>query len=278
MIAFLSAILAGIAVGLSLGLTGSGGSLFAIPLLLYVLNMDMQSAVPISLLVVGITALSGAVSALRTGLLHLKPTLVFGAAGIVAAPAGLRLGALTPDIYQEFAFVLLVFVMAGRMAIESAKPGSARVVRANLELQGNSGICRYAKDGRMDLTLPCIAALVLAGGVVGGLSGFLGVGGGFLIVPALMYVIRMDISFAIGSSLTIIAMIGITGGALAGLSVLLSSTPAILFGLGSLGGMFLGRMVAGDLSGKMLQRVFSLMLLATGLFMLYQLWGNINVV
>ncbi|NNC54386.1 MAG: sulfite exporter TauE/SafE family protein, partial [Pseudomonadales bacterium] len=178
MVEVIAAIFAGIAVGLSLGLTGSGGSLFAIPLLLYVLHMDMQAAVPISLLVVGLTALSGAIATLRTGLLHLKPTLVFGAAGIVAAPLGLKLGAITPDIYREVAFVVLVFVMAGRMASESSKPEISRVVRANLELQGNSGICRYAKNGQMELTPPCIAALLLAGAVVGLLSGFLGVGGG----------------------------------------------------------------------------------------------------
>jgi len=271
------ALTAGIAVGLALGLTGSGGSLFAIPLLIYVIGLDMASAVPISLFVVGITALVGAFSAFNKKLLLLRPTIIFGMAGILSAPLGLKLGAMTPENYRILGFAVLAIFMAARMGWQSFNEQSSKIVRADLAQEDPSGVCRYSPDGKMGFTLPCAMALIVAGSITGTMSGFFGVGGGFLIVPALMFVIRLDMSHAVGSSLAIIAMIGISGGAFNGFPILIGNMSALSFGIGSLVGMFLGRVLANKFAGPLLQKIFTVALFSTGIIMLVQYFGGENV-
>jgi len=277
MIDLVVALMAGITVGFALGLTGSGGSLFAIPLLIYVVGLDMASAVPISLFVVGVTALLGAFSAFNKKLLLLRPTLIFGLAGVLSAPLGLKLGSITPENYRIMGFAVLAMLMAARMGWQSFNEKSSKVVRADLVLEGSSGVCRYSPDGKMGLTFPCATALIIAGAVTGTMSGFFGVGGGFLIVPALMFVVRMNMPYAVGSSLAIIAMVGISGGALNGFPILIENISASSFGVGSLLGMLLGRMLANKLAGSLLQRVFTIALFGVGLIMFVQYFGGENV-
>ena len=273
----LIALASGFVVGISLGLTGSGGSLFAIPLLLLIVGLEMSDAVPVSMLVVGMTALVGAISAFRKKLLLTRPTLIFGISGMLAAPVGLMLGEIVPENSRIFGFSLLAIVIALRMAWQSFTPENSRVVRAGLELDDPQGICRYSPDGQMRFSVPCAIAITISGAIVGILSGFFGVGGGFLIVPVLMYVIRMNMQFAVGSSLAIIAMIGLSGGVVAGISVLVSQTPALLFGGGSLLGMLSGRSISGKLAGPRLQQIFAAALLITGVVMIFQLLSSSHV-
>lgn len=268
------ALTAGVAVGFALGLTGSGGSLFAIPLLIYVVGLDMASAVPISLFVVGITALIGAFSAYHKKLLLLRPTVIFGIAGILSAPLGLKLGSITPENYRMLGFAILAMFMAARMGWQSLNDQSNKIVRADLVLEGQSGVCRYSPEGKIGFTVPCAIALVLAGAITGTMSGFFGVGGGFLIVPTLMFMIRMNMPYAVGSSLAIIAMIGISGGALNGFPILIENNAALGFGVGSLFGMFLGRPLASRLAGPLLQQIFTLALFSTSIFMLFNYLGE----
>lgn len=270
------AIASGILVGFSLGLTGSGGSLFAIPLLLFVVGMEMQDAVPISMLVVGVTALLGALSAFNNHLLIARPTLVFGVAGILFAPLGLKLGMVTPELIRVLGFAALAIVMGLRMAWQSRYSETARMVRAGPELEGSAGVCRFSPDGEMRFSVPCALVLFAAGAIVGVLSGFFGVGGGFLIVPVLMYVIRMDLQYAVGSSLAIIAMIGITGGAINAISIVIAQPSALLFGVGSMLGMLLGRAVSSYLAGPVLYRIFAIALIVTGVFMIGRIIGGSN--
>ena len=265
------ALASGFVVGISLGLTGSGGSLFAIPLLLLVVGLEMSDAVPVSMLVVGMTALLGAISAFRNKLLLTRPTLIFGITGMLTAPFGLMLGEVVPESSRIVGFSLLAIVIALRMAWQSFTPENSRIVRAGLELGDPEGICRYSPDGQMRFSVPCAIVITISGGFVGILSGFFGVGGGFLIVPVLMYVIRMNMQFAVGSSLAIIAMIGLSGGVVAGISVLVSQTPAMLFGVGSLLGMLSGRAISGRLAGPRLQQIFATALLITGVIMIFRI-------
>jgi len=271
-------LVSGLFVGLSLGLTGSGGSLFAIPLLLFVVGLEMKDAVPISMLVVGLTALIGAVSAFKKNLLLTRPTLIFGFAGMLSAPLGLILGEITPETIRTSCFSMLAIIIAIRMGKQSFNVQSKYVVRAKLELEDSNGVCRFSPEGQLGFTLPCAIALGASGAVVGILSGFFGVGGGFLIVPALMYVIRMEMPYAIGSSLAIIAMIGLSGGAISGVSVILEQPSAFLFGVGSLLGMLSGRVIASKLAGLLLNRLFATALFITGTAMIVQIFGGENVI
>ena len=272
------ALVSGLFVGLSLGLTGSGGSLFAIPLLVFVVGMEMKDAVPISMLVVGLTALVGTLSAFSKNLLLTRPTLIFGFAGMLSAPLGLMLGELTSETIRVCCFSILAIIVSIRMGWQSFKVQSSRVVRAKLELEGPNGMCRFSPEGQIHFTVPCAIALSASGAVVGILSGFFGIGGGFLIVPALMYVIRMEMSYAVGSSLAIITMIGLSGGAISGIPILLEQLPIMLFGVGSLLGMFSGRVIASKLVGPFLNRLFATALFITGGAMIAQIFGSGNVI
>jgi uncharacterized membrane protein YfcA len=171
-------------------------------------------------------------------------------------------------------FAILAMFMAARMGWQSLNDQSNKIVRADLILEGQSGICRYSPEGKIGFTIPCAIALILAGALTGTMSGFFGVGGGFLIVPALMFVIRMNMPYAVGSSLAIIAMIGISGGGLNGFPILIENNAALGFGVGSLFGMFLGRALASRLAGPLLQQVFTLALFSTSIFMLFNYLGE----
>lgn len=265
-------IASGLSVGLALGLTGSGGSLFAIPLLLYVVGMDISVATPISLLVVGTTSLLGAISAFRKKLLLLRPTVIFGLTGIVSTPLGFKLGEVTPDQYRISAFSLLAILMSIKMARLSYTSEPTALYQTKPSTKEAQGVCRTSSHGEMRFSMPCALVLSLAGLLVGILSGFFGVGGGFLIVPILMTVIKIKMIHAIGSSLAIIALIGVSGGAVYGLPLLMEHQSAQWFAAGSIIGMLTGRKVAGHLTGPWLQRIFSFMLFCTGITMLYLNW------
>ncbi len=253
----------GFLVGSALGLTGSGGSLFAIPLLLYVVGLDMKDAVPLSLLVIGSTALLGAVSAYRKGVLLTKPTLIFGITGIAFTPLGFQLGSVTPEPLRILSFSILAMLLSVRMFWQSFGQQSA-AIRVAPTIDEDSQLSRVPTTSKTKTSLSSMAGLALGGACVGILSGLFGVGGGILIVPTLMLVIRVDMSCAVASSLAIIAMISLTGGALGGIPVLLSQPSTMLFGIGSLLGMLVGRVVSNKIAGPLLQRMFSSTLFLTG--------------
>ncbi len=264
MVELLLPLFCGVAVGLSLGLTGGGGSLFALPLLVYVLDIPLAQAVPASLLVVGITALLGSIDALRLRLVFIRPTLLFAALGILTAPAGLWLGAMLADQWRLALFAILAAIMGFRMWRQSAV-GS---VRARLT-GGEDGtvICPYEPDGQLRFSARCAAILAAGGALTGLLSGIFGVGGGFLIVPILMATIQLPITRAIASSLVIITVISASG-AISAYEILSSHIAMLLpFASGGLLGMLLGRMLAARLPEPILQKIFSsgLLLVAIGL-------------
>ncbi len=121
----------GAVVGLSLGLTGGGGSIFAVPLLIYGLGVRPREAIGVSLAAVGVTALVGAVQRLRSGQVEVKTGLLFAAAGMLATPAGAWLGGRLPEAVLLVLFAGLMIAVAVRMWLKAARdPDEARAVRA----------------------------------------------------------------------------------------------------------------------------------------------------
>lgn len=267
------AIILGVLVGLALGLTGGGGSILAVPLLVYGLGIEPKNAVVLSLAVVGLTALLGAVAAWRQHLLEKRAALIFAAGGVLAAPFGVMLGDQFADNVLILVFAVLMLAVATRMLINALKhPDEAKVVRGDFatgsELDMGT-VCQYSHDGRLRMTAPCGFVLVLLGLLTGALSGLFGVGGGFLIVPALMLVTQMGIHRAVATSLLVITLIGLTGMA----STFFSARSidwllACLFLAGGLGGMLLGRRLAQRLAGPVLQMVFAIIIVAVAGYML----------
>ncbi len=261
-------LLVGLIIGLVLGLTGAGGSLLAIPLLVYGLGEPYKIAVGLSLLTVLTAALWGAIHGYRDRLVALAPAAVFALGGMAAAPVGYRLTHILPEKPLMAAFLVLMAIIALRMLRQARQaPHQTHQVRAKLTAGPSAqAICRFAQ-GRT--TLNCRMALVIAGLLTGLLSGLFGVGGGFLIVPILMWMSDLPIERAIATSLAVIAAISLSGSLsfLAHTSLEDYGRIILMLMAGSLTGMTLGRYLAGRLAGPGLQVLFASGLLALDLFM-----------
>jgi uncharacterized protein len=257
----------GMLVGLALGLTGGGGSIFAIPLLVYGLNMAPQDAITLSLATVSAVALTGAISAARSNLIEYRVGLIFATLGLLAAPFGVVIAnTLDPRLIMVI-FALLMMIVAISMWLKASRsPDSASILRATLGLpvSENSGPpCRYSPaSSKMRLTAPCSAMLGLTGLLTGILSGLFGVGGGFIIVPALTIITQLSIQRAVATSLFVITLIGASGFAAAMLSDRsFDGAIALPFLGGGIVGMLLGQKIGNYLSGPTLQKVFAALMI-----------------
>jgi len=261
----------GVVMGLALGLTGGGGSIFAVPLLIYGLSVDPHSAVAMSLAAVAVTAALGAFEAWLRGVIEVRAALIFAVAGMICAPLGVYLGDQVDQTVVLVLFAALMLVVAARMLIKARRaPLESRVVRARLDTQAadDAGtVCRYSTDGRLRLNAPCSAALIGVGALVGVLSGFFGVGGGFLIVPALILITEMGIHRAVATSLLVISLIGVSG---VGSAVVagrdMNWAILALFVVGGVVGMFMGRALAQRLAGATLQTIFAVAMIVIAVF------------
>ena len=268
-------LLFGLIVGFALGLTGGGGSIFAVPLLVYGLGTPVHEAVVTSLAAVGMTSLGGGLARLRGGEAELQLAVIFGLSGIFGAPLGAWLNPRFPESVLLAGFALLMLAVAVRMWWQaSRRPDETRIICSGGDLDAdNAGpVCRYDSGGQLRFTSRCAARLALTGSATGLLSGLFGVGGGFLIVPALVLVASLPMRRAVATSLWVIAIIS----ALAFASHLLAGArlnPALTAGFvgGGLGGMALGIVVGRRIAGPALQKLFAGMIVAVATFMLVKL-------
>ncbi|MGK0298766.1 MAG: putative membrane protein YfcA [Gammaproteobacteria bacterium] len=259
-------IIYGCIVGISLGLTGGGGSIFAIPLLVYGLNLSMTDAVSISLIAVALTAAVGAWYSHRAKLLTWQPIIMFSIGGIIGAPIGLMFARQFLQSTLITGFAILTFFVGLIMWRKTfTKPEESRAIRAITSNDDKEPICKLSADGKLSFTTPCAAVLIIAGLLTGLLSGLFGVGGGFLIVPALMSVIELGIHRAVAASLMIITAIGLSGSASTFVKGELQWEILFPFITGSIIGMLLGRLIAIKIAGPTLQRIFASAILITGI-------------
>jgi hypothetical protein len=235
------------AIGLSLGLLGGGGSILTVPIFVYVLGYAAKPAIAMSLPVVGATSLVGALGHWRAGNVNLRQALSFGVVAMVGAYAGARLAVLVSGVVQ---LTLLAIVMLGA-AMSMLRPTAARAATVDAE--------------------PVSRWLVLIVGLgVGMLTGLVGIGGGFLIVPALVILARLPMKQAVGTSLVVIAMNSASGfaGYLGQVEVpwgFMAAFTAVAIG-GILAGTYLVRFV----SQQALKRAFAIFLLLMSGVILYQ--------
>jgi uncharacterized protein len=197
------AVFAGALIGLSLGALGGGGSVLAVPVLVYGLGQSAAQATTGSLLVVAVTSLAGAAAAYRSGNVLLTRGIAFGVVAIGGAAAGAAASGLVtePVLLAAFAALLLVVatVMAARqLRSRRGQPGS------RLHTHADDPIVTF----RPSFACHCPRALkvVVTATVVGLLTGFLGVGGGFLVVPALVLALGLPMAYAAGTSLVVITI------------------------------------------------------------------------
>ncbi|MET8354772.1 MULTISPECIES: sulfite exporter TauE/SafE family protein [unclassified Micromonospora] len=243
------ALTAGLAVliGISLGLLGGGGSILAVPLLIYVADLPAKEAIATSLLVVGVTSAVGVLPHARAGRIRWRTGLLFGVAGMAGAYAGGRLAQFIPAGVLLTGFALMMLATAIAM-IRGRRAAEARPVPHELS------VLRVALDGV----------------VVGLVTGLVGAGGGFLVVPALALLGGLPMPVAVGTSLVVIAMKSV-----AGLAGYLSSV-SIDWGLAgavttaAVIGSLLGGRLASRVSENALRKAFGWFVVVMGVFVLAQ--------
>ncbi|GAC1619989.1 MAG: sulfite exporter TauE/SafE family protein [Nevskia sp.] len=248
-------ILLGAVVGLILALTGAGGAIIAVPLLVFGLDWDVGRAAPVALLAVGAAAALGAVLGLRARIVRYRAATLIAAIGSLVTPLGLYLAQRLPaaPLALIFAAVLLfvalrLYRQASRELRGGADPRAAR----------DAAACKLSSEtGRFRWTALCTRALTQAGAVTGFLSGLLGVGGGFVIVPALRRSTDLPMNAVVATSLMAIALISLSTVTVSALAGRLDVAVAIPFALGAMAAMLAGRRVAARLSGPRLQQGFA---------------------
>ncbi len=245
----------GALVGFSLGLIGGGGSILAVPLMVYLVGVsDAHVAIGTSAVAVGATAAANLMPHARRGTVNWRCAGVFAAAGILGALAGSTLSKWVDGERLLALFALLMIVVGTTMLRRRSGAGDASV-----------RLCRE--------NLP---KLLLLGCLTGGLSGFFGIGGGFLIVPGLMLATGMPILNAVGSSLVAVAVFGLTTAGNYAISGLVDWRLAALFLAGGVLGGLIGAALAKQLADKRgaLNAIFAGVIFAVAAYMLVRSVGG----
>lgn len=250
----------GFLIGLSVGALGGGGSILAVPVLVYVAGQDPRAATTTSLVIVGLAALVGVSDHWRAGRVEVGPGVVFGLAGIVGSVSGSLLNRrVDPDVVL-LAFAGLVLVAAWRML--TGCPSCTNV--GQREAIGAAGTPKVVVGLRVDAAT--VTKVLVAGTVVGFFTGLFGVGGGFIIVPALTLGLRFPMPEAIGTSLLIIAINSATalGPRLGQGGVGWAVT--VPFAISTVAGTLAGSHLADRLPEQTLLRWFAGLLIAVGVY------------
>ena len=254
-------LLIGAAIGLVLGLIGAGGSIIAVPLLVYVGGVpDAHAAIGTAAVAVSLSALLGLAGHARSGTVKWNCALVFAAAGSAGAWFGAQLGKSTdPDLLLALFGLLMLVVGASMLRPRRSAPDPAvRLTRASA--------------GRL---LPRLVPLGLATGLF---AGFFGIGGGFLIVPALMLATAMPIANAVGTSLVVVFALGATTAASYALAGQVDWGLTALMVAGGAGGAVLGIRLGARMAGAkgLLQTLFAFAVIATGLYVSWSGWPALS--
>lgn len=242
------ALIGAVAIGLALGLLGSGGSILTVPVLVYLLGQPEKLAIAGSLAVVGTVALVGALSWWMRGGVDGRSVLYFGLPGVTGTLLGASLSGYLSGALQLMLFAVVMLLAARRMLRPAPVGGTAPAQPARLLAQGFG---------------------------IGVLTGIVGVGGGFLILPALVLLGGLSMHRAIGTSLAIISMNAATGfarhyAALAAAGAMLDWRTLGLLSVVGCGGSVLGQRVASRLPQQPLRRAFAVLLVLMAVYILWR--------
>jgi hypothetical protein len=254
--------LASLVIGISLGLIGGGGSILTVPVLVYLFHVDPVTATAYSLFIVGSTSLVGALPKYREGLVNLKTAVIFGAPSIAAVYATRKF--IVPKIPQEVFtvgdFVVTKAVLMMLLFAILMVAASVSMIREKKSPNGNTAEVQ-------SFNYPMI---LLEGAIVGVLTGLVGAGGGFLIIPALVLLSKLPMKQAVGTSLLIIAaksLIGFTGDLghmqMDWRLLLVVTALAIV-------GIFIGNRMNKSIDGDKLKKGFGWFVLVMGVYIIVQ--------
>jgi hypothetical protein len=253
----------GLVTGLLLGLTGAGGGILAAPMLMLALHLPLAKVAPISLIAVALGAGMGMLIGLRQGIVRYRAALLISAAGLLAAPLGIYLSHVLPNAPLVLAFAALLGYQAWRHWSVVA-PTDDGPLPCGVD----------GATGRFVWSRPCASAMLRAGLAAGFLSGLLGVGGGFILVPALRKYTPLSMNSVTATSLMVLALVS-TGGFLQWLaSTSIEWAIGAPFALGAVVGMVLARWLSPAISEARLRRVFAVLCLLASLGLTFKILGG----
>lgn len=251
---------ASIAIGLTLGLIGGGGSILTVPVLVYFFGVSPVLATAYSLFIVGTTSLVGVIPKYKEGFVSIRTTIVFGIPSIIAV--FLTRKYLVPSIPETIAKV---------GSLEITKPILVMLLFATLMLAASISMIRSKKNGKektdskQKFNYPLI---LIEGVVVGALTGLVGAGGGFLIIPALVMLSNLPMKKAIGTSLFIIALKSLIGflGDLSQESQIIDWELLLIVTALAIIGIFVGNRLSNIIEGEKLKKGFGWFVLVMGIY------------
>lgn len=245
-LALAATLLLSVLIGVSLGLLGGGGSILTVPILTYVAGLNPREAIASSLFVVGVTSAVSAIGHARKGRVKWRTGLIFGAAGMAGAFGGGLLGGRIPGTVLMIAFALMMVATSAAM------------------IRGRKNV-KAAGDGELR-----VGKVIIEGLVVGLVTGLVGAGGGFLVVPALALLGGLSMPVAVGTSLVVIAMKSFAGlgGYLTTVSLNWPLIAAVT--VAAILGSLIGARLAGRIPEAALRRGFGIFVLVMGIFVLAQ--------
>jgi uncharacterized membrane protein YfcA len=249
----IAAVVLGLIIGVLLGLLGGGGSILAVPALVYGAGLPLAAAIPTSLLVVGISSATAALPRIRARQIAWRIAVVFGGAGALAAFAGTALNRQLPPRVVLLGFAVLMVVSAWRMLADRGTEGGACL------LPGGGVNWRS-----------CLPRSVLTGAAVGVLTGLFGVGGGFLIIPALVLGLGLPMTTAVGTSLIIVVVNAAAGFAAHATDAHLDPAVITAFTLAAVIGSLTAARLATRIDARRLSRWFAYLVLVVAAFVAVQ--------
>lgn len=277
---FQISILLGFFVGFVLAITGAGGAILSLPLLVFFLKLKMIEAAPISLMAIMLSAGLAAVLGLRTGIVRYKAATLLAAFGVLCAPLGVLIAHQLPEKILAILFSMFLLVVAWRSFQKFEKP----TLLIGDDFDDSKGCEDFKKEtppcavnpatSKLFWTAKCTKRLILTGGFSGFLSGLLGVGGGFIIVPTLHSISNLETKIIVATSLAVIALVSMAGAfSYAGHGLILWSV-ALPFVGGTVVGMLIGRVLHSKIPNHVSILVFGLLCLVVAFSMLVKTVGD----
>jgi uncharacterized protein len=251
--------LTSILIGISLGLIGGGGSILTVPVLVYIFSMDATAATVYSLFVVGITSAVGSVNYFRNGLINMKTAFVFGIPSVLGVfitrvflfPAipdpvfNIGTYSVTKHILVMLLFALLMIAASYSMITKTTVPGEIK------------------KNGHFNYPL-----IIIQGFAVGVITGLVGAGGGFMIIPALVFMLRLPMKEAIGTSLLIITANSLLGFFSSANHISIHWGFLFTIAAFAIAGIFIGIRLSKKIDGAKLKPAFGWFVLAMGIYIM----------
>lgn len=263
--------LLGLLIGLLMGLTGAGGGILSVPALISFLHLSIAQAGPVALMAIASSASIGAFLAHQNKTLRYKAAALMAVAGLAFSPLGLWLAHQLPNKPLVIVFSVLLLIISTRFFWNAhqesigTKPDDS-----------NDPPCQLNNStGKFTWTTPCFWTLLLIGAISGFLSGLLGVGGGFIIVPALKKYTNLSATSIVNTSLGVMAIISMGSAGISAIAGTLLWPIALLFSGGAIVGMLISKKLAKNLNPTRIQQIFASFTFLVAIYMLTKALFNL---